>query len=218
MALLKFSKIKERYEDYKRYQPWLEKNSYPNFCGYSWLINQPISIDHYKPKEHFPALKANPDNLIPCTIICNSFKGDYHPEAKNRKTYKGYSQEIFNYRKEDIGKYVKVEQDGELTYTSSSSKNRFSFNLKVFRYNRLNNKEIRKEYLLFLDTLIESYDYARRAKKSDDMNMYQMFTQKVETFKEICSRRLIFYKLFNIKIPRHIKKLLNNKTTVNFSS
>lgn len=216
MARLKFSKVTERYTDYRNYQQWLEANSYPFFCGYSWLINQPISIDHYKPKEHFPKLEANPDNLIPCTTHCNSFKSDYHPQVKNRRVYREYSEKIFNYREEDIGKYVKVESNGRLTYVSLSNKSRFNFNEKVFKYNRYNNQEMRKNYLTFLDTLIEIYDCMQIAKKENNMKFFKFFIQKLEFFKELCSKHLIFYKLFNIKIPKHIEKLLTNKTEAVF--
>ena len=216
MACLKFSKITKRYTNYKKYQQWLEENSYPLFCGYSWLINQAISIDHYKPKEYFPEEKTNPDNLIPCTTHCNSYKSDYHPQAKNRKAYREYSENIFNYRKEDIGKYVKVESDGRLIYASRFYKSRFYFNEKVFKYNRYNNQIMRKEYLTFLDTLIDIYDCMQIAKKEDNIEFFNFFIRKLEIFKEICSKRLIFYKLFNIKIPKHIEKLLNNKTAAVF--
>ena len=214
MALIKFSKITTKYKDYKQYRIWLEENSYPKFCGYSWLIIQTsLSIDHYKPKEHFPELKANPNNLIPCTTDCNSSKGDYHPEAKDRRYYKEDSFNIFNYRQEDIGKHIKIESDGQLSCISHFNKSRFDFNEKVFKYNRYHNRETRKEYLDLLNGLIEIYNFIQ---ESNNTQLIEEWNKKLELFKEVCSKRLIFYKLFNIKIPKHIEKLLTNRTKAEF--
>ena len=59
MAQVIFSETKKQYKDYTKYRDWLEQNSFPLFCGYSWLIDQKsLAIDHYKPKEHFPDLKG----------------------------------------------------------------------------------------------------------------------------------------------------------------
>ena len=211
MARLIFSEIKDKYNDYKKYKSWLGSNSYPDFCGYSWLIDQAtLTIDHYKPKEHFPELEAKPKNLILCTSGCNSSKNDYHPDAKSRHTYKEYSYKIFNYREEDIGKYVKVTKDGTLIHSSASYKKRFHFNEKVFQLNRPQYKEVRREYLIFLNALeklYKKYKKSTREKILDDLNAMINF----------CSRRYIFYKLLNIKIPKQIEKLLTNKTEVKFS-
>ena len=155
MAKLIFSKIKKRYKNYQDYKPWLESNSYPQFCGYTWVINQAsLSIDHYKPKEHFPDLEAVPDNLILCNQNCNSAKRDYHPEVKERTVYKKDKYKIFNYRTEDIGKFIKIKDDGCLTFKSLLAKNRFYFNEKVFKFNQYHFQEIRKEYIMTLKTLI----------------------------------------------------------------
>ena len=154
MAQLIFSEIKKQYDDYTKYKPWLTSNSYPNFCGYSWLIDQAsLTVDHYKPKEHFPELKAKPENLILCTNGCNSSKQDYHPEAEKRHAYKEYNYKIFNFREEDVGKYVKIIKDGTLTYSTISCKERFYFNEKVFKFNQPFYKETRREYLAFLNAL-----------------------------------------------------------------
>ncbi|MDE0118526.1 MAG: hypothetical protein OXM55_00770 [Bdellovibrionales bacterium] len=205
MAQLIFSEIKDKYSDYKKYKPWLRDNSYPDFCGYSWVIEQTsLTIDHYKPREHFPELEAKSKNLILCTHGCNSSKNDYHPDAKNRRTYKEYNYKIFNYREEDIGEYVQVEEDGTLIYSTVSCKERFYFNQKVFKFNQPHYKEVRKEYLMFLkalERLYKKYKESMREKMLVDLN--EMI--------EYCSRRYIFYKLLNIKIPKQIEKLLTNK-------
>ena len=212
MARLIFSEIKDKYNDYKKYEPWLKSNSYPDFCGYSWLIEQAsLTIDHYKPKEHFPELEAKPKNLIPCTNGCNSSKNDYHPDAKNRNTYKKYNFKIFNYREEDIGKYVKITKDGTLTYSTSSCKERFYFNEKVFKFNQPQYKEARREYLMFLNALEELY---KRCKKS----IREKMLADLNVMIEYCSKRYIFYKLLNIQIPKQIEKLLTNKTKAKFSA
>ena len=117
MAILKFSKIRKKYAHCKQYQKWLEENSYPNFCSYSWLIDSShLTVDHYQPKEHYPELEAKPDNLMLCTHRCNAKKSDYHPKAENRRVYKDECLSIFNHRMEDIGKYVKIKKNGTLTY------------------------------------------------------------------------------------------------------
>ncbi len=219
MAKVVFSEIKHRYKNCQDYRPWLESNSYPQFCGYTWVINQTsLSIDHYKPIEHFPELEAEPDNLILCNPNCNSSKSDYHPDAKNRNVYKTYKHKIFNYREEDIGKFVKVKDDGFLTFRSYLTKNRFHFNEQVFRFNQCHFQEIRKEYILTLKTLIEIYRRFQSKKKQCDKSELMQIQEDLNRTKKMCSRRYIFYKLLNIKIPSEIEKLLTNYTKAQFFS
>ena len=217
MARLIFSNPPKKYKDYQDYRDWLEKNSYPKFCGYSWLIDQKsLSIDHYKPKEHYPELKGSPDNLILCTLDSNSAKNDYHPKATNRRVYKNDNQHIFNYRNEDVGKYVKTKKDGSLTYRLVFYKKRVNFNEKVFKFNRPHDKEVRREYLSLLKNLCSMYDTIKDMKKEKNNQYLKRAELYFEQVKTACSRRLIFYKLLNIKIPQHIEKLLTNKTASNF--
>ena len=220
MARLIFSKIKEKYTNYRQYKDWLNKNSYPLFCAYSWLIDQSsLTVDHYKPKEHYPKLKSHPDNLNLCTADCNSRKGDYHPSAKNRNVYKTDEHKIFNYRQEDIGKYVVINNDGNLSYKSASYKGRFNFNSKVFRLNEPRFREIRKEYLetlAELKTLHKIYTTLESERKVDDQ-YFNKVKKLFHTRQRACSRRYIFYKLLNINIPKHIEKLLIKKTIATFS-
>ncbi len=217
MAQIIFSRIAKQYNNYQDYKPWLQENSYPNFCGYSWVIDQvSLAIDHYKPQEYFLDLKAKPDNLILCSHNCNSAKGDYHPEAKRRRFYKGYTHKIFNYREEDIGKIVKLREDGSLIFRSRFQRDRFYFNEQVFKFNQDHFQEIRKEYLSILKTLIEIDRRFKNANGNDEALIDMQ--RDLERAKELCSRRYIFYKLLNIKIPKHIEKLLTNKTTVQFLS
>ena len=219
MAELIFSKIKERYKDYQDYKPWLESNSHPQFCGYTWVINQTsLCIDHYKPKEHFPELEAVPDNLILCNPNSNSAKSDYHPEAKERSVYKKDEYKIFNYRQEDIGKFVKIRNDGSLTFKSHLTKDRFYFNERIFKFNQYHFQEIRKEYILILKTLIEIYHRFQNEKTQGDQTALAEIKADLDKIKEMCSKRYIFYKLLNIKIPRKIEKLLTNYTKARFVS
>lgn len=218
MAQLFFSEIKRKYKDYKKYKNWLEKNSYPSFCGYSWLIDQAfLTVDHYKPQEHYPELKSNPDNLIPCTSFCNDTKNDYCPHAKNRSVYKQSKHEIFNYRTEDIGRYVTIDSDGNLKYRSTKYKERFDFNNRVFRLDDPRCVAIRKEYLDTLGELQKLYDILQSWKTID-----QRYLKRIKTLfysrQKACSRRYIFYRLLNIEIPKHIEKLLINKTATQFVS
>ena len=170
MARLEFSTVTESHKNYKKYQPWLEANSYPGFCGYSWLIDQvSLTVDHYKPKEHYPKLEANPDNLILCTSTCNSSKRDYHPEAENRTIYKNDEYYIFNYRNEDISKYVKIKKDGSLHYKKYSHKARYIFNEKVFKFNLPHFKEVRKKYLDSLYVFIKIYNQICLEKKDSKL-------------------------------------------------
>lgn len=216
MARLKFSTVTENYQSYKEYKPWLEANSYPNFCGYSWLIDQTaLTIDHYKPIEHYPELETNPDNLILCTFVCNSSKKDYHPEAKNRTIYKSDKHYIFNYRNEDIGKYMKLKRDGSLQH--KKHKTRYIFNEKVFKYNLPHFKKVRKKYLDSLNLFIRIYNRFYIAKKKNDSEFINSLEECFTYMKNECSRQLIFYKLLNIKIPKQIEKLLSNQTQAIFS-
>ena len=217
MAKLIFSKIKKRYSNYRDYRPWLESNSYPHFCGYTWVINQTsLIIDHYKPREHFPELGATPDNLILCSLNCNSAKRDYHPEAKERTVYKKDKHKIFNYRTEDIGKFIKIKNDGSLTFKSPLTKDRFHFNEKIFKFNQYHFQEIRKEYIIILKTLIEIYRRFQNEKTRRNKTALADIKKDLDKTKEMCSKRYIFYKLLNIEIPRKIEKLLTNYTKARF--
>lgn len=158
MAQIIFSKSKKKYKDYAKHRSWLEQNSFPLFCGYSWLIDQKsLSIDHYKPKEHYPELKGHSDNFILCSSFCNSSKGDYHPEARTRNFYKQDSHKIFNFRQEDVGKYVSIKNDGSLRCRDVSYKERFDFNSKVFRLDDPRARDIRREYIEILKDLKNLY-------------------------------------------------------------
>ena len=210
MARLIFSKIKKTYNDYTKYEDWLKANSYPDFCGYSWITHQQsLTIDHYKPQEHFPKLKGDPDNLILCTHTCNASKNDYHPEVKKRRTYKECTHKIFNYRREDIGKTVKITNEGLLDASSSRYKERVNFNEQVFKFNRPSYQDIRLEYMAFLRNVIRLH---KRYKKIPSSELKQDLDEAIE----YCSKRYIFYKLFNVKIPKQIEKLLTNQTQATF--
>ena len=219
MARLKFSKTKEIHNDHRKYRPWLKLNQYPEFCGYSWLIDQSsLEADHYKPREHYPELKANPDNLILCTSFCNSSKNDYHPEAEQRRVYKNDTCYIFNFRAEDVGKSVKIKPDGSLTYRMRTAQRRFLFNEKIFNLNDPFFKETRKEYLDMLDTFKSMCEDLYIAKEEDNKEFMRKMEREFDTIKKACSKRLIFYKLLNVKIPKEIEKLLVNRTQVKFVS
>ena len=219
MAQVIFSETKKKYRDYTKHRDWLEQNSFPLFCGYSWLIDQKsLSIDHYKPQEHYPDLKGQPDNLILCASFCNSSKGDYYPKAKNRNFYKQDNHKIFNFRREDIGQYLSLKKDGSLYYKSERYKERFYFNSKVFRLNDPRAKDIRREYI---ETLKEfknlHFVYKKiQAEKETDRRFLQRVERLLESRRRSCSRRFIFYKLLNIKIPKNIEKLLSNQTAAKF--
>ena len=222
MAKLIFSKIKERCNDYRDYKPWLEENSCPMFCGYTWAIDQmSLSIDHYKPKEHFPELKENPDNLILCNQNCNSSKSDYHPEVTHRQVYKNSDHKIYNYREENIGKIIKLNKNGVLVSKSRMPKikNRFQFNNRVFKFNTEHFQEIRKEYLNCLSELIDLHKMHQKAEEEsyDPIELISI-KELLNKSKKRCSRRYIFYKTLDIKIPKHIEKLLTNETKVKFVS
>ena len=221
MARFIFSKPQKQYKDCVKYLPWLEENSYPAFCGYSWLIDQPLMVDHYKPRDHYRELTSNPDNLIPCTDRCNKAKSDYHPEAKNRRVYKEEQSEIYNYRYEDIAKYVEVKSNGCVSHKLPSHKKRFDFNSKIFRLHDSRFREIRKEYLDTLEelkTLNKIYESLISSKNKSDNKYLKQVKKLFEMRRKACSRRYVFYKLFNIKIPKQIEKLLTNKSVAKFSS
>ena len=218
MARFIFSKPKKQYKDYRRYMPWLEQNSYPSFCGYSWLIDQSLVIDHYKPKDRYKESMSNPDNLIPCTDRCNRAKSDYYPHSEKRRVYKGDKSKIYNYRHEDIAKYIKIQDDGGLSHRLSSYKKRFDFNSKVFRLYDPRFREIRKEYLDTLKELKNLYIIHKSlsSKKKNNNTDLKRVKELFEMRKRACSRRYLFYKLFNVKIPKHIEKLLTNQTKAKF--
>ncbi len=220
MARFIFSKPKKQYTNYRKYISWLEENSYPSFCGYSWLIDQSLTVDHYKPIEHYKALTNATDNLIPCTDRCNKAKSDYHPKAQHRRSYKEETSKIYNYRYEDIAQYVEVKNNGCLRYKLHSHKKRFDFNSKVFRLHDPRFREIRKEYLETLEELKTLYNIYKNVgiEEKVDTRYLKQLKKLLEIRRKACSRRYVFYKLFNIKIPKQIEKLLTNKSVAQFSS
>ena len=220
MARFIFSKPKKQYTDYRKYMTWLEDNSYPSFCGYSWLIDQPLIVDHYKPRNHYKELTNKSDNLIPCTDRCNRVKGDYHPKANNRRFYKEEKSKIYNYRYENIAKFVAIKNNGCLSYKSSLYKKRFDFNSKIFRLHDSRFREIRKEYLDTLEELKTLNNIYRTllSKKTNNTKYLNQVKKLLEIRKKACSRRYVFYKLFDIKIPKQIEELLTNKSIAKFSS
>ena len=220
MARFIFSKPKKQYKDYGKYMPWLEENSYPSFCGYSWLINQTLTVDHYKPRDHYRELTSNPDNLIPCTDRCNKTKSDYHPQAKNRRVYKEEKSKIYNYRYEDIAKYVEIKSNGCISHKLPSHKKRFDFHSRIFRLHDSRFREIRKEYLETLEELKILYSIYKSllSKKKLDTAYLKRVKKLLKTRRQACSKRYVFYKLFDIKIPKQIEELLTNKSVAKFSS
>ena len=107
-----------------------------------------------------------------------------------------------------------MKKDGSLTYRRE--RNRFKFNEKVFKLNSPHFREVRKEYFYFLEILEKMNKRLCIAKKSNDTKTIEDLQNNFVRMKEICSKRLIFYELFNVKIPGKIKKLLTNKTKAEF--
>ena len=153
-----------------------------------------------------------------CASVCNSSKNDYHPEAKDRQRYKQDTHKIFNFRRENIGKYLSVKKDGSLHHKSEAHKERFYFNSKVFHLNDPRAKDIRREYIETLKELKDLHFVYRRiqAQKKPDRRFLKRVERLLENRRKACSRRLIFYKLLNIKIPKNIEKLLSNQTAAKF--
>ena len=60
------------------------------------------------------------------------------------------------------------------------------------------------------------YDTIKDMRKEKNNQYLKRAELYFEQVKVACSRRLIFYKLLNIKIPKHIEKLLTNKTALKF--
>ena len=60
------------------------------------------------------------------------------------------------------------------------------------------------------------YDTIQDMKKEQNLQYLKRAESYFQQVKIACSRRLIFYKLLNIKIPKHIEKLLTNKTDSQF--
>ena len=98
------------------------------------------------------------------------------------------------------------------------TKDRFHFNEKVFKFNQYHFQDIRKEYIMTLKTLIEIYRRFQKEKTRGDEISLAEIKEDLDRIKEMCSKRYIFYKLLNVKIPRKIEKLLTNYTKARFVS
>lgn len=64
----------------KKNQPELIKGIC-QYCG----MDSDRTFDHYLPKEHFPDLNVNHQNLLPCCPTCNQLKHDYWLDSRNNQ-------------------------------------------------------------------------------------------------------------------------------------
>lgn len=202
MAQLNFSQS-PKVQQYQDFRPWLENNLYCGFCCYSYMPCQSsLTIDHYKPVEHFPEQTHCTDNLLMCTQNCNAAKGDYHPEAPHRRNYKCSTHKIYNCRQEDVGSYMTLNDQGQIA--SVSKKDRFLFNERVFKFNHPWMKQLRHEALQLLDAFIHLNSTQCDVRPSYDNRL----KQHTGYLLDMCARRYLLYKVFNIPMDTRVKKLI----------
>ena len=195
--------FKNKMQGYKKYEDWLKINFYPEFCSYCWISNRATTIDHYKPKEHFLEFIDDPDNLTLACSKCNLKKGDYHPEAMERRNYLKQDHLIFNCRKENLGSLIKVKEDGSL---EGKEKSRFNFNSFIFELEHPHKIEYRKYIISKVNSLIKCKELLQSIKKNDPK--YQSVINLYNNFLKQITPHYLFLHILDIKAPIKIRKVL----------
>ena len=216
MSRIQFSDPPFQCKDYKNYKAWLEENMSPGFCGYSWLIDQDTGIDHYLPKEHYPQLKNDPNNLILCTNRCNSAKSDYCPNTASRRAHKQHCEKIFNIRNEDVALYVHIKSDGTLICRDKKHQSRFDTNLCIFRLNDPRARSVRREYLESLEQLKQLFLWRDEGVDGIDPTTKAQLDTMIKQYIRHCSRRYVFYKVLSCKILSQLESQLCPTTKASF--
>lgn len=103
----KFGKLGQPGRDYYDAIMDLPKHNLCPICGY-----RPVdSLDHYLPKEKFPALSISPINLIPACLGCNKLKSSSKPSTSEEEFIHPYFDNI----EDELWLYLKVVEELPLT-------------------------------------------------------------------------------------------------------
>ena len=109
-----------------------------------------MHIDHFRPKEKFPHLRSNPNNLNWSCAECNNLKSDHWPSENPDSTING-DQGFIDPFTESRRDYFKVATNGELIPLKAPA----SYKIELLALNREYRKRMRKNRLISFKLLIE---------------------------------------------------------------
>ena len=109
-----------------------------------------MHLDHFRPKEHFPQLENNPNNLHWSCAKCNYLKSDKWPANTPNSTINDNEGFIDPFI-ESLQQYFEVLPNGELKPLRTPAK----YKIKLLALNRRGRKLMREKRLIHLDQLIE---------------------------------------------------------------
>lgn len=109
-----------------------------------------MHLDHFRPKETFPRLRSNPNNLHWSCAECNNLKSDHWPADDPDSTIKG-EQGFIDPFTESRKDYLKVDSNGELVPLKAPA----TYEIELLALNRECRKSARKNRLVSFNLLIE---------------------------------------------------------------
>ena len=210
MATLNCGENKSPASHYRNHVSDLNILFFKKFCAYCWTADKAETIDHYKPRKHFPNLKTEFRNLLLVCATCNSKKGDHHPEAKNRKIYKDETHYIFNCREHDIGEFIKVSNDGKISSKKNLRKEReqVAFFIRIFNLEKTETKSTRKEHIEILEATKEAMQLLKNGARCKNKASLERI---LDTNIGLIATRFLFFHLLNLKIPSELKERIEKK-------
>lgn len=119
MAKVVFSKAPQvnLKKNHTQFRPWLLLNHYDKICGYCFVLDTQLSIDHYEPKDYAPRRAIDPTNLLLGCSRCNSPSGKwhYHPLSTKLSKRNGESHYIHNIRIENLTTLFSLSKNGTIS-------------------------------------------------------------------------------------------------------
>jgi len=109
-----------------------------------------MQLDHFRPKEKFPHLHSNPNNLHWSCAKCNNLKSDHWPAKSSDSTING-EQGFIDPFTENRKNYFKVALNGELVPLKTPA----SYKIGLLALNRESRKLVRKNRLVSLELIVK---------------------------------------------------------------
>lgn len=171
-------------KDYHSYQDLL-RSDFCYACAYCSITEIEAAgigfqIDHYYPKQAFPLLVSNYDNLMWSCRICNRYKSDYYPDEEDLKN--GY----VIIRVDECDPRDQMEADAEGVMIKSKTKTG-EFNIQWLDLNR--------------KQLMRLREYRKRLSDATNYIIFGVHELLSLKFDKVAPK----YRLLFEKIKRHVK-------------
>lgn len=206
MAKIVFSKPDptDKTKTYHQFRPWLELNHYDKICGYCFLLDSQLHIDHYEPQDYAPKREKDPTNLVLSCSRCNSPSGKwyYHPQSKRLNSRNGESHYIHFIRDEDISKIFSMSKNGKINILAGQ-KQRGQWLVTLFDLND-------PAYIIQRSFLFGSI---KGATKLLNAGASPLRSRKLFNFLDHIARNMITVFAFDIKIDPIVKSALKTFVT-----